>query len=91
MMTALQFRDYILTQMSAEEALLKLLQGPLGVYDKLKFPEGSEPVHPIIIIANAAMDLGWDFVIEKGDAEMEMRGLTVGSREFMKEFKWVKR
>lgn len=81
-MTPTQLRDYILTQMSAEDALLKLLQSPLMQYNKLKFDEGNE-VHPLIIIANAAMDLGWDFLLEKN--QKDVRGLIVGTNEYLKE------
>ncbi len=80
-MTVLEFRDYILTQMSAEDALLKLLEGPLIQYQKLKFEQGKE-VHPLIIIANAAMEMGWDFLIEKNTKNIE--GLVVGTSDYMK-------
>lgn len=86
-MTPLAFRDYILTQMSAEEALLRLLEGPLGQYEKLKFDESGEPVHPLLIMSMAAMDLGWNFAIEKGRDEEEVRGLIVGTDEYMKKLK----
>lgn len=81
-MTVRELRDYILTQMSAEDALLKLLESPLLQYEKLKFDKGKE-VHPLLIIANAALDMGWQLAIEK-DKE-EVRGLTVGTDEYMKD------
>lgn len=84
-MTPKELMDYILTQMTAEQALLKLLESGLLQYDKLKFEEGKE-VHPLIIISMAAMDLGWHFVLEKGDKHEQVRGLSVGTDEYMKDF-----
>lgn len=81
-MTPRSFRDYILTHMTAEEALLRLLEGPLLTYQKLKFPEGEQEVHPLIIASMAAMDMGWDFLIEKQDGSEEVRGFSIGSQEY---------
>ena len=83
-MTPLQLRDYILEHLTAEEALLILLEGPLHQYEKLRFDKGGE-VHPLIIIANAAMELGWDFVIEKEGAggDDQVHGVTVGDKGYM--------
>lgn len=83
-MTALEFRDYILTQMSAEDALLKFLEGGLIQYEKLKFDEGKE-VHPLMIIANAALDMGWNLSIKKGDPDHEIEGISVGTYEYLAE------
>lgn len=76
-----ELRDYILTQMSAEDALLKLLEGGLIQYEKLKFDEQKNAVHPLVIISMAAMDMGWQLAIEKD--QPEVRGITVGTAEYM--------
>lgn len=80
-MTAKQLYDHITKQMPAEQALLKLLESSLLTYEKLKFPEGCEPVHPLIIIANASMDMGWEFLVEKNTENVE--GLVIGTAEYM--------
>jgi hypothetical protein len=69
-------------QIPAEDALLKLLEGSLIQYEKLKFDEGKE-VHPLIIIANAAMDLGWNMSIKKGSPNDEINGISVGTEEYL--------
>jgi hypothetical protein len=74
------FYNYITKHMTAEEALKKLLTSSMISYEKLKFDEGKE-VHPIIIIANAAMDMGWMIAVEK--EEKEVKGLAVGTEEYM--------
>lgn len=84
-MTALQVRDYILSKMSAEEALLKLLEAPLIEYQKLRFPAGGE-VHPLIIMSIAAIEMGWDMMIEHQDEDSEnsedIKGISFGNDEY---------
>lgn len=75
------FYDHILKHMTAEEALMKLLEGPLRSYEKLKFDENGQEVHPVLIISAAAMDLGWNFAVEKG--QEHVRGLCVGTQEYI--------
>ena len=82
-MNAKEFRDYMLTHMTAEEALLKLLEGPLIAYEKLKFDKGEE-VHPIMVITMAAMDLGWNLAIpDDEDGDTEIIGMVVGTEEYL--------
>lgn len=71
--------------MSAEEALLKLLQGPLIQYEKLKFSSQEESVHPEMIIAMAAMDRGWKIAIEKSPDHEHLRGISVGTAEYLQQ------
>jgi len=83
-MTVDQLYDYIVSQMTPEQALKKLLHGSLIQYEKLKFDSQQESVHPVIIITMAAMDLGWDIVIEKpAEEDAEVRGISVGTREYL--------
>ncbi len=79
-MTVDGFYDYITRYMSPEDALKKLLISSLGRYEKLKFEEGKE-VHPEMIIAMAAMDLGWGIVVETG--EKNVNGLVLGTTEYV--------
>lgn len=74
------FYDHITKYMTAEEALMKLLEGSLIQYEKLKFDEG-QTVHPLIIISLAAMDMDWTMVVENGLENM--RGIAVGTNEYM--------
>lgn len=78
-MTPKALYDFITEAMPAEEALLKLLEGTLLQYEKLKFDDG-HAVHPLLIIAHAAMDMGWVMAVEK---EEEVRGIAVGTDEYM--------
>lgn len=80
-MTPKEFKEYILKHMTAEEALEKLLAAPLLTYEKLKFPSKEESIHPQLLIAFAALDLGWQIAVEK--REGEMRGIAVGTEEYL--------
>lgn len=83
-MTVDQLYDYIVSQMTPEQALKKLLKGSLLQYEKLKFDSQQESVHPVIIITMAALDLGWDLAIEKStEEEGEVRGIAIGTREYL--------
>lgn len=86
-MTLDEFYDYITKYMTPEQALKKLLATQMDRYEKLKLPgeEGGEPISPIFIIANAAMDLGWNIVLEDEKVSNEVRGLTVGTDEYITE------
>ena len=82
-MTVHQLYDYILKEMTPEQALMKLLKGPVMSYDKLKFAKGEE-VHPELIITMAAFDLGWDLAIEKSENENDVvRGMAIGTKEYL--------
>lgn len=84
-MNAKEFKEYILTQMTADEALTKFLEGQMGSYEKLKFEKGEE-VHPIFIISMAAMDLGWCISIPKTESDDDViQGMVVGTTEYMDE------
>lgn len=79
-MTVKKLYDHITSQITPEVALMRLLESSLISYDKLKFDEGKE-VHPLVIIANATMDMGWNFAIEKNRENIE--GLVIGTQEYM--------
>ncbi len=74
--------NHITSRMTPEEALMKLLEGGLIQYEKLKFDAQGEPVHPIIIISMASMDMGWQMAVEQ--KEGNMRGISVGTEDYMK-------
>lgn len=77
--------DYILENMPAEVALRKLLESSLITYNKLKFDKEQNEVHPVIIISMAAMDLGWNFMVEKVD---NIEGLVIGSDAYFERHKF---
>lgn len=79
-MTVTEFYDYITKQMTNKEALIKLLEGHLVTYEKLKFEDGKE-IHPLMVVALAAMDMGWIMTIEKDKEEVE--GIMIGTKNYM--------
>jgi len=78
--------NHITKHLTAEQALRKLLEGHLLTYEKLKFQEGEE-IHPAMLIAMAALDMGWDIAIpdNNGDDDMELIGMVVGTDEYIKD------
>lgn len=81
-MNAFELYKHITAHMTAEDALMKLLEGHSMTYEKLKFNEGEE-IHPIIIISMAAMDMGWSMAIPSGDDDKEVEGMIVGTDEYI--------
>jgi hypothetical protein len=82
-MTVDKLYDHITKVMTPEAALKKLLSSSLRTYEKLKFPEGTTPVHPIFIMSFAAMDMGWDFLVPDGPDDDDVNGLIVGTSEYV--------
>ena len=80
-MNVKELYDHLLLHMTAEQALLKLLEGQVLNYEKLKFNEGEE-VHPIFVISMAAIDMGWGIAIPNEDDE-EIQGMIVGTQEYV--------
>ena len=81
-MTANEFYNYITSQITPEQALMKLLEGAVIQYENLKFDDQQKAVHPIHIIAMAAMDMGWDIAFKSDD--LNINGLSVGTEEYIK-------
>lgn len=81
-MNAKQFYDHITQHMTAEEALLKLLEGHVKTYDKLKFNEGEE-LHPLMVASMAAMDMDWNMAVPDGNPDEEVEGLIMGTEAYM--------
>lgn len=86
-MTAEEMYDYILTQMTAEEALRSLLRADVLAAGKMQYdmrdieiPDGMRPFSLIVL---AAKMLGWDFALEEG--EENMRGISIGTKEYLEE------
>lgn len=75
-----EFYDHIISHLTPEEALKKMLEASLIHHEKLKFNEGEE-IHPVILISMAALDMGWQIAIEKD--EEDIRGISVGTVEYM--------
>ena len=83
-MNVKELQEYILTEMSAEEALLKLLEGQVMNYDKLRFQKGEE-IHPVMLISMAAMDMGWQIAIPNDDEDNDINGMVVGTEKYIDE------
>lgn len=75
--------EFIIKRMSPEEALKKLLSSSLIKYEKLKIKNPEDMVHPEIIIAMAALDLGWDIAVESEDKNSTLDGLIVGTSTYI--------
>ena len=84
-MTPQELYDHIVKHMTPEQALIKLLEGSIIAYEKLKFDSQHEAVHPVIVMSMAALDMGWDLAIEKtdDDGKADMRGMVVGTPEYI--------
>jgi hypothetical protein len=84
-MTAKEFYDYITSKMTAEEALLKLLEGQVMEYEKLKFSQEENAIHPALLIAMAAMEMGWNIAIPNHDdnPDEELDGMIVGTDKYI--------
>lgn len=83
-MTVQETYDHITKHMTAEQALMKLLEGHIRTYEHLKFNEGQE-IHPAMIVSLAALDMGWDIAIPNGDPDVELQGMAIGTPEYFEE------
>jgi hypothetical protein len=83
-MNAKEFYKHITEHMTPEEALLKLLEGHVRTYEKLKFPEGEE-LHPVMVATMAAVDMGWTMAIPASEEDEEVRGIIMGTQEYVEE------
>jgi len=83
-MTAKDLYNHITKHMTPEEALMKLLEGTIRTYEHLKFDkENDEEVHPVMIIATASLDMGWNIAIPNNDVNDELSGMIVGTEEYI--------
>lgn len=76
--------DYVISHMTPEEACKKLLKSSLISYEKLKFDNKHEAVHPVLIMAFAAMDMGWVIRTDRDRGDKEVDGMALGTKEYMK-------
>lgn len=78
--------DYITEHISCQEALKNMLEGTLNHYEKLKANEG-DPIHPTVIMAIAAMEMGWDIALKKGENgdDTEVEGMIIGNEKYISE------
>jgi|SRR5581483_6715483 len=79
-MTHEQIKAYILSKMSKDEVIDRFLESGLLVYEKLKFAEGEE-LHPLMVMAYAAMDMGWDLIVHGDSTTYQVKGITTGTPE----------
>lgn len=83
-MTVQETFDHITKHMTAEQALMKLLEGHIRTYERLKFNEGEE-LHPLMVVSMAALDMGWDIAIPNGKDDEEIQGMAMGTPEYFEE------
>lgn len=76
--------DHILKNMTAEDALIKILEGNIKTYEHLKFKE-DEVIHPIMVVSMAALDMGWSIAIPDASDDDEIKGMVIGDEEYMDE------
>ena len=76
-----EFYDYLTTHMTPEEALLKLLEGHVKTYEKLKFNEGEE-LNPVIVASMAAYEMNWVIGVSNDDDD-NVCGLIMGTQEYV--------
>jgi len=81
-MTIQETYDHITKYMSAEQALMKLLEGHVRTYDHLKFNEGEE-LHPLMVVTMAALDMGWSIAIPDGSDDEEVTGMAIGTEDYL--------
>ena len=75
--------DHITKHMTPEEALMKLLEGHLLTYENLKYNEGEE-LHPVMLVAMAALDMNWSMAIPKEKNEDDiLNGMAIGTQEYL--------
>ena len=77
--------EFILSKMTAEEALRKLLLSSLYSYESIVFDEVDENAglrpHPLILAVMLAKDLGWNIAIDSDNDEVE--GLILGTTSYI--------
>jgi hypothetical protein len=84
-MNVKELYDHILKHMTAEQALMKMLEGTVVEYNKLKFSEEGKEIHPEMLIVMAVLDRGWNMAIPdpKGAEDSELPGMIVGTQEYI--------
>jgi hypothetical protein len=80
-MNVKELYDHIVKHMTPEQALMKLLEGQVMSYDKLKFKKGKS-IHPIHLITMAAMELDWGIIIPMDD-DANVEGIVVGTEKYL--------
>lgn len=84
-MTVQELYDHLIKNMTAEQALMKLLEAQVRSYEKLKFDEG-EAIHPTMLVFMAAQEMGWNVVIPHSDNDDdELIGMVIGTNEYIED------
>lgn len=83
-MTVKELYDHITKHMTAEQALMKMLEGTIIEYNKLKFSEEGREIHPEMLIVMAVLDRGWNIAIPdpKGEDDV-LPGMIIGTEEYI--------
>ena len=83
-MSIQELYDHITKHMSAEDALMRLLEGHAMTYEKLRFQEGEE-IHPLMLISMAAFEMDWQLAIPEGSEDDDVIGMAVGTEEYLED------
>jgi hypothetical protein len=73
--------DFIIKQISPEQALMKYLEGTIIEYEKLKFSGEEKKIHPLMLISMAAYEMNWQLAIHS-DKDDNVDGLVIGTEEY---------
>lgn len=75
--------DMILSTMSSEEALMKILDSQINIYNTMYVGLDDKRLNPTILIFLAAQELGMKIVPVNRGLSIEERGVVIGGRKFI--------
>jgi hypothetical protein len=82
-MTVQELYDHILKNMTAEQALKKMLESSLHEYQYLRFSAEGKEIHPAMLVVMAAQEMGWDIAIPDIKEDEEIQGMVIGTSAYM--------
>lgn len=81
-MTPEEIKEFVLANMTAEEALDKFIKTSVEHYEYLKTDPQYEG-NPFFIMITAAAEIGWDVALENHSPNEEVRGAIFGTEEYI--------
>jgi len=83
-MTVEELYDKITKNTTPEHALMNLLKVHLVEYNKMKYDDNDNEIHPIIIISTACLELNWNMVVINTDNDNdELNAMIIGNENFI--------
>jgi hypothetical protein len=84
-MTVDELYEYVTSKMSPEHALKQLLHVQVENYTQMKLgkPVESGSINPLMIVMASASEMGWDICIEKDNPDELVRGVVIGTEEYI--------